>query len=107
MSDDTSKSRVRLFKFYRRVLDFLPLVAMLFTLGIWVDTRYMHKEISDIRFIELQIKILDGQIKDYHRIVDAGGRLTADEKVKYDSDLQQLRNLMSERNKILGIGDMP
>lgn len=88
------------------VLKFLPLIATVLTIGLWVDTRYMHKEISDGRFIELQIKILEGNITAYHRVKDAGGELSAEEKMKYDMDKEQLKNLMAERNKILGIGDI-
>ncbi len=72
-----------------------------------MDTRYMHKEMSDTRFIELQIRIVEGHVRDYNRIIDADGTLSAEDQMKREMDMDQLKNLMMERNKILGIGDLP
>ena len=85
----------------------VPVVAMVATAGMWIDTRYMHRDISNTRFIELQIRIVQGHIRDYTRIVDANGVITASDNVQHEMDMDQLKNLMSERNKILGIGGLP
>ncbi len=80
---------------------------MVATAFMWVDTRYMHTDISDTRFIELQIRIVQGHIRDYTRIIDSGSSPTANDTVAYEMDVDQLKNLMAERNKILGIGGLP
>lgn len=96
---------VNLTKSYKLLLASMPLLGAIAMGIMWVDTRYMHKEISDTRFIELQIKIIEGQLKDYHRILDSGGTLSAQDQIKYELDREQLRELTRERNKILGIGE--
>lgn len=85
----------------------VPITAMIATAGMWIDTRYMHQDISDTRFIELQIRIVQGHIRDYTRIIDSGGVISASDTVQHDMDIDQLKNLMEERNKILGIGGLP
>lgn len=97
---------INISKWYHAVIALVPLIAMISTTAMWVDTRYIHKTISDNRFIELQIKIIEGQIKDYNRLIDAGVNPTAEEITRYNLDLEQLKNLINERNKILGIGDL-
>lgn len=74
---------------------------------MWFDTRYMHKEISDTRYIELQIKIVERNVKDYHRMVESGETPSPREELDFEMDKDQLKFLMNERNKILGIGDLP
>lgn len=98
---------INLTKWYHFVIAAVPLVAMIATAFMWVDTRYMHKEISDTRFIELQIRIVEGHLRDYTRIIDAGSGLSAEDQMKFNMDMAQLQNLMLERNKRLGIGDLP
>ena len=85
----------------------VPLAAMMATMGMWIDTRYMHQDISNTRFIELQIRIVQGHIRDYTRIVDAEGDISANDVVQHEMDKDQLKNLMDERNKILGLGGLP
>lgn len=99
--------QINLTKWYHFVLAVAPVVAMVATAIMWIDTRYMHKEISDTRFIELQIRIVQGHVRDYNRVIDNGGMLSADDKFNHEMDKDQLKNLMLERNKILGIGDLP
>ena len=99
--------KINLTKWYHFVVAIVPVVAMIATGFMWMDTRYMHKEISDTRFIELQIRIVEGHIRDYNRIVDNNGDLSADDVFENEMDVDQLKNLMAERNKILGIGGLP
>jgi len=70
---------INLTKWYHFILAVVPLVAMIATGMLWLDTRYMHKEMSDTRFIELQIRIVEGHIRDITRIRDAGGELSAND----------------------------
>lgn len=79
-----------------------PIVALLSATALWVDTRYMHREISDTRFIELQIKIVDGHIRDYHRLDSP----SQEDTMKYNLDFEQLKNLQRERNRILGLDSL-
>ena len=99
--------KINLSKWYHYIMELAPLVAMIATGLMWIDTRYMHRQISDTRFIELQIKIIDGHLNEYNRILDSGGTLTAAEQTKYEMNKHQLQNLTEERNKILGIGSLP
>ena len=98
---------INLTKWYHFVIAIVPIISMIATAWMWMDTRYMHKEMSDTRFIELQIRIVDGHIRDYTRIVDNGGTLSATDEIKLTMDLAQLQNLMLERKKMLGIGGLP
>ncbi len=98
---------INLTKWHHFVIATVPVIAMVATAIMWVDTRYMHKEISDTRFIELQIRIVEGHVRDYARIIDAGDDLSAADEIKLNMDMAQLQNLMLERNKRLGIGDLP
>ncbi len=107
INNNMANVTINLTKWYHFVLAAVPLIAMIATALMWVDTRYMHREISDIRFIELQIRIIDGHVRDYNRIIDADGTLSAEDQMKREMDMDQLKNLMMERNKILGIGDLP
>lgn len=86
-----------------KILSVLPLVVLLSTSLMWVDTRYIHREISDTRYIDLQIKIVQGHVRDYERLKDAGGNLTASDESNYRIDMKQLEYLMVERNKTLGL----
>lgn len=90
---------------YKVLLASLPLIGAIATGIMWIDTRYMHKEISDTRFIELQIKIIEGQLKHYNRMIDSGQTLSSEDTIRYDLDKEQLKELIKERNRILGIGD--
>ena len=86
-----------------KVLSILPLVALLSTSLMWVDTRYIHREISDTRFIDLQIKIIQGHVRDYERVKDSGANPTSSDESNYKLDMQQLEYLMIERTKKLGL----
>lgn len=99
--------QINLTKWYHFAIAIVPIISAIATAFMWMDTRYMHKEISDTRFIELQIRIVQGHVKDHNRVVDSGGILSADDKFNHEMNKDQLKNLMLERNKILGIGDLP
>lgn len=94
-------------KVYTEVLRALPLLALLGTSIMWVDTRYMHKEISDTRFIELQIKLVQNNIRDYHRMIEDGVELSPTEKMELEMEQDQLKFLINERNKVLDLGGLP
>jgi len=80
---------------------------MIATAAMWVDTRYMHKNISDTRFIELQVRIVESNIKAYNRLIDSGVILSAEDNMRYEMEKEQLRILINERNRVLRIGDLP
>ena len=97
----------RLVKWYHFTIGTIPLLAAIGTTLMWIDTRYMHRDISDTRFIELQIKIVEGHIRDYHRVIESGGSLSVEDQMKFDLDKDQLLKLRAERDRILGIGQLP
>lgn len=94
-------------KFYTEFLRALPVLALLGTLVLWIDTRYMHREISDTRFLEIRIEIVRDNVQEYHRRIDAGETLSAQEQLEFDMEKDQLRFLMNERNKLLDLGGLP
>jgi hypothetical protein len=87
----------------RHMLDhlirFLPLIALAVTMVLWVDTRYMHKQVSDIRYTNLQIQVLEGQVSAYHKLTSP----TADETLEYERLKERLTQHREEWNDILGI----
>lgn len=87
------------------MLGAMPVLAAIATAIMWVDTRYMHREISDTRFIELQLRIVQAQVREYHRRVEDGKTLTPDELLQFELDKDQLKFLMNERNRLLGLGE--
>lgn len=89
-------------KWLNKVLAILPLVVLLSTSLMWVDTRYLHRDISDTRYVDLQIKIIQNHLRDYERLKDVGTTTAADES-NYRIDMKQLEYLMQERNKTLGL----
>ena len=94
-------------KVYTELLRALPVLALLGTVVLWVDTRYMHKEISDTRFLEIRIEIVGDNVQEYNRRIDAGEVLTAQEQLEFEMEKDQLKFLMNERNKILDLGGLP
>ena len=92
-----------LLKWYKRLFKILPLITFFGLITLWVDTRYMHKEVSDIRYIELQMRVMNGQIKTYKRMESAGGLISIEASWQHEMDVEQYKNLMKERNKLLGI----
>ena len=96
-------------KWYKRLILFGPvlgtLVGMMITGALWLDTRYMHKEISDLRHIDTQMLLLEMRIEMYGKIEEAGGTLSVNEKIKYDMYKDQLKEIMKVRQEIMDIGD--
>ena len=90
-------------KWYHWLLASLPLLAILGSAILWVDARHMHTDIANIRYIDLQISIIEGHIRDYSRLNNPG---SADE-IYYNLDVDQLNKLKSERSRELGLGGLP
>ena len=84
-----------------------PIITFCATAWLWLDTRYMHREISDRRSVDTQIMIIQGHLRDYTRIIDSGRELSAQDELNYDLDKTRLQNLQAERNRLLGIGGLP
>ena len=101
------KLNIDLSKVYTEVLRALPLLALLGTAILWVDTRYMHREISDTRFIELQIKMVEINLQGYNRRLGNGEELSPQEQLEYEMERDQLKFLMNERNRVLDLGGLP
>lgn len=105
---------INLTKWYHGVLASLPLLMMIGTAIMWVDTRYMHvemgakiKQISDGRHIQLQIDILKLRILEYNRIVDSGVTLSAKQNEELGVLRFRLRLLEEEKKDSEGYGDLP
>ena len=94
---------INLNKWYHWLIASLPLLGLLGSLTLWVDTRHMHKDIADIRWLDVQILIIDGHILDYTRIENP----TTADTIAYELSRDQLNLLKGERSKELGLGDLP
>lgn len=101
--EDLKKSKlIKYIVFFATVV--IPLVTLMATTAMWVDTRYMHREISDTRFIDLQIQILEMSIVEYENKINNELPVTMDETRRYNLNVDQMKNLMKERTNTLGIG---
>ena len=98
---------ISLSKWYHGVIALLPVLALIGSFWLWLDTRYMHKEISDNRFIQLQIDVVSGQLTHYNRMIDDGTSLSAKEIQDYEMYKCRLQMLEQERSKKLQIGGLP
>lgn len=85
------------------VCTILPLLSLIGQGVMYVDTRYMHKQISDTRYIDLQIMIIQGQIRDYERLKDSGATITASDESVYETNMKQLDHLLKERQRMHGL----
>lgn len=85
------------------VLTVIPILSALWTTIIWIDTRYMHKEISDIRFVDVQLIVAQGHMRDYERMISKGMIMTEEEKTEYDLEKQKYIYLTQERDKLMGL----
>jgi hypothetical protein len=81
----------------------IPLLTFAGTVALWIDPRYMHKQISDTRFIDVQIRIVESNIRDFERIEESR-QLTPGEKNDLDVEKDQLGHLYKQRQKMLGLG---
>jgi len=90
-------------KWYHWMLMSLPLLAVFTSMILWVDSRHMHKDIADIRFLDVQILIINGHILDYTRI----NKPTIADTIAYDLSRDQLNLLTARRNEELGLGGLP
>jgi hypothetical protein len=105
MSYAESEKRGKLLEKFKKYGFIVPVLATLGTFSMWIDTRYMHKEVSDIRFIELQRLLVETQVKMCSRDMDVGIDLSPQDQIKCEMYLEQLKGLMLERNRILDIGE--
>ena len=94
---------ISLSKWYHWLIASLTLLAILGSMIAWVDTRHMHKDIADIRFLDVQILIINGHILDYTRITNP----TTADTIAYDLSRDQLNLLTARRSEELGLGDLP
>ena len=101
-------------KWYHGLLAALPLLALVGSFWLWLDTRYMHvevgskiKEISDGRHLTLQMDIINLQLMEFNRMIDAGTVLSAKQKQDLDMLRFRLQLLEEEKKKALQYGGLP
>lgn len=90
----------------KRILFFcaiLPLISIVLSTALWVDSRYIHRTIADVRNISLQIQIIDLAIAKYEQKMDEDGELTATERRLYDISVNELTYLQEERKRLIGL----
>lgn len=101
-------------KWYHGLLAALPLLALIGSFALWLDTRYMHvevgakiKEISDGRHLSLQIDVINLQLMEFNRMLDAGVELNAAQQQRYDMLKFRLQLLEEEKKNALQLGGLP
>lgn len=85
------------------LLNLLQVISLIGMFFMWVDARYMHSEIANTRYVDLQIKITQSNIREYNRIKEMGVMTDPSDDTQYVLDLKELQLLMAQRNKILGL----
>ena len=98
---------INLSKWYHGLVALLPLFALIGSFWLWLDTRYMHKEISDNRHIRLQIDVVNLQLMEYNRRIDAGGELDAEDRQKFETLKFRLQLLEQKDQERLQLGGLP
>lgn len=103
MDDNVDEKKSWLSPRAKHIIDhfikFLPVLALGVTMVMWVDTRYMHKQVSDIRYTNIQIQVLESQVSAYHKIESP----TAEETLEYERLKQRLAKHREEWDALLGI----
>lgn len=97
-------NRERLKKILTIGAGIIPILTFVGSLVLWVDNRYMLKQISDTRFIDLQISIVQGSLRDYERLSKNQLIIDKMDETEYELQKQRLMLLEQERNRLLGIG---
>ena len=98
---------ISLSKWYHGLIAILPLLALIGSFWLWLDTRYMHKEISDNRHLSLQIDVVNLQLMEFNRMIDAGQNLTASQQQKVDMLRFRLQLLEKEKQDGMQLGGLP
>ena len=95
---------LNLTKWWHFVATIVPVVGLIISAMFWMDVRYMHKEISDNRHIELQYKIVTVQMNKYHQMQADKIQLTPAQITAFKALEIEFIFLETERNKLMGIG---
>lgn len=82
----------------------IPIITFVGTFSLWVDARYMHKVMADARYIETRIWIVERAITDHENKILNQLPITPDEKRVYDLNVSEMKELISERNRLMGVG---
>lgn len=90
-------------KWYKIFIKSIPLLALLGSGILWIDARHMHKDIADIRWLDVQISIINGHILDYTRIENPD----AADDIAFKISLDRLNFLTEERSQRLGLKGLP
>lgn len=94
---------INLTKWWHAAIAAAPLLALIATFALWVDTRYMHKHIQARQNVEIQLDIAKYRVKQYMLMEKNGIALTVDEEMDYEARQRQVEDLEEEKNCLLGI----
>ena len=99
----TPENYKRVVKAGRAIAAILGVATMLAPAIMWIDGRYMHSDIANIRYIDLQLSLIEKNVRDYQRLVDTKAVITAADETNYHLDVETIKELQQQRNKLLGI----
>lgn len=81
-----------------------PLASACAVFILWVDARYMLRDMSDARFLDIRITMVEREVVRHERKVDKDGYVpTVQENREYSLLVTTLGALEKERNKVLGL----
>jgi len=95
---------VNLSKWYHGLIAMLPLLALIGSFWLWLDTRYMHREIAQQQYTVLRYELALEKVKTFERLREDGHELDASERVEYNQAKTKLEFAQNEYNKMLGGG---
>ena len=78
--------------------------SVIWNTAIWIDSRYIYRNISDQRWIDTQIMVLRSDIREYNRHIASGNIPSEQEAIDYDLAKSRLEWLLEERDKLMGMG---
>ena len=82
----------------------VSLISAFCTLVLWVDSRYMHKEMADMITVELRLETYTRSMKFYERKIDDQNHTPSMEETReYEITKQMVLDLTRQRNVLLGL----
>ncbi len=84
---------------------YIPILAFVGVLGAWVDVRFMHREMSDLRHVDTQLALIKSGMREYEIKLDNGEVLSAKETREYGLKQTSVDWLNAERRRLLGLAE--
>lgn len=91
-------------RYIKVILTVLPFIFTMASGLLWIDTRYMHKEMAEAQYAEIQLVLYTRSLKFYERKIDKEGYVPSTEETReYNLLLKTVEALTEKRNESLGL----